>query len=126
MDDMLLRMADGTRIVVPPSLDAITTYVILEQEKWFEKEATFVASWLQPGMTVIDIGANLGVYSLPHRTTGWSQWPGFQLRARERDAPPARNQQDKECGRQFAYHRSRISPTASATRPSGAEIHQAS
>ena len=47
------------------SLDAITTYVILEQEKWFEKETTFLARWLRPGMTVIDIGANLGVYSLP-------------------------------------------------------------
>src|SRR6202166_717331 len=65
MDEMTLRMADGTLIVVPCSLDAITTYVILEQEKWFEKETAFVARWLRPGMTVIDIGANLGAYSLP-------------------------------------------------------------
>jgi FkbM family methyltransferase len=65
MGEMSLRMADGTRIVVPASLDAITTYVILEQEKWFEKETAFLARWLRPGMTVIDIGANLGVYSLP-------------------------------------------------------------
>ena len=64
MSEMTLRMADGTRIVVPSSLDAITTYVILEQEKWFEKEAAFLARWLRPGMTVLDIGANLGVYSL--------------------------------------------------------------
>jgi FkbM family methyltransferase len=65
MGEMSLRMADGTHIVVPSSLDAITTYVILEQEKWFEKETAFVARWLRPGMTAIDIGANLGVYSLP-------------------------------------------------------------
>jgi FkbM family methyltransferase len=65
MDEMTLRMADGTLIVVPSSLDAITTYVILEQEKWFEKETAFVARWLRPGMTAIDIGANLGTYSLP-------------------------------------------------------------
>jgi FkbM family methyltransferase len=65
MDEMSLRMADGTHIVVPCSLDSITTYVILEQEKWFEKETAFVARWLRPGMTAIDIGANLGVYSLP-------------------------------------------------------------
>jgi FkbM family methyltransferase len=65
MGEMSLRMADGTHIVVPSSLDAITTYVILEQEKWFEKETAFVARWLRPSMTAIDIGANLGVYSLP-------------------------------------------------------------
>jgi FkbM family methyltransferase len=58
-------MTDGTKIVVPTSLEAITTYVILEQEKWFEKEITFLSNWLKPGMTVLDIGANLGVYSLP-------------------------------------------------------------
>jgi FkbM family methyltransferase len=65
MTEMSLRMTDGTRIVVPSSLNAITTYVILEQEKWFEKEVAFLARWLRPGMTVIDIGANLGAYSLP-------------------------------------------------------------
>jgi FkbM family methyltransferase len=65
MDEISLRMNDGTYIVVPSSLDSITTYVILEQEKWFEKEMALLARWLRPGMTVIDIGANLGVYSLP-------------------------------------------------------------
>jgi FkbM family methyltransferase len=65
MDEMSLRMVDGTQIVVPSSLDSITTYVILEQEKWLEKETAFLFGWLRPGMTAIDIGANLGVYSLP-------------------------------------------------------------
>ena len=65
MGELILRMADGTHIAVPSSLDSITTYVILEQEKWFEKEAAFLARVLKPGMTAIDIGANLGVYSLP-------------------------------------------------------------
>ena len=65
MDELSLRMVDGTQIVVPCSLESITTYVILEQEKWLEKETAFVVRWLRPGMTVIDIGANLGVYSLP-------------------------------------------------------------
>ena len=80
MAELLLRMADGTRIVVPSSLEAITTYVILEQEKWFEKETAFIARWLRPGMTVIDIGANLGVYCLPMaRLVG----PGGQVFAYE-------------------------------------------
>jgi FkbM family methyltransferase len=65
MAEMSLRMADGSHIVVPSSLDAITTYVILEQEKWFEKEPAFLARWLRPGMSAIDVGANLGTYSLP-------------------------------------------------------------
>jgi FkbM family methyltransferase len=43
----------------------MTTYILLEQETWFEKETIFLRHWLQPGMTVIDIGANLGTYSLP-------------------------------------------------------------
>ncbi|SDS06177.1 FkbM family methyltransferase [Bradyrhizobium canariense] len=65
MGEISLRMVDGTHIVVPSSLEAFTTYVILEQEKWFEKETAFLSRWLKPGMTAIDIGANLGVYSLP-------------------------------------------------------------
>lgn len=65
MTDLSLRMTDGTHIVVPNKLDAITTYVLLEQESWFEKETAFLARWLKRGMNTIDIGANLGVYCLP-------------------------------------------------------------
>lgn len=60
-----LELRDGVTIVVPPTLAGITTYVLLEQEAWFEKEIDFLRAFLAPGMTVIDIGANLGVYSLP-------------------------------------------------------------
>ncbi len=65
MSDFILQLTNGTRMVVPASLDSITTYVLLEQEAWFEKEVPFLESVVRPGMTVIDIGANLGVYSLP-------------------------------------------------------------
>lgn len=65
MTEFSLRLSDGTHVVLPPSLGAITTYVLLEQEQWFEKETQFVARWLKHGMNAIDIGANLGVYSLP-------------------------------------------------------------
>lgn len=64
-DDLSIRTHDGTVVQVPSDLNAITTYVLLEQERWFEKEPDFLAAWLKPGMTAIDIGANLGLYSLP-------------------------------------------------------------
>jgi len=60
-----LRIAGGVTIAVPAILESMTTYVLLEQEAWFEKEMCFLRRWLKPGMAVIDIGANLGVYSLP-------------------------------------------------------------
>jgi FkbM family methyltransferase len=60
----ILRLSNGVTLAVPPSLQAITTYVILEQETWFEKELAFLPHVLRPGMTAIDIGANLGIYSL--------------------------------------------------------------
>ncbi len=60
-----LTLRDGVTIAVPPTLASITTYVLLEQEAWFEKEIDFLRAFLKPGMTAIDIGANLGVYSLP-------------------------------------------------------------
>jgi FkbM family methyltransferase len=65
MSELTLRLADGTLIVLPASLETITTYVLLEQETWFEKEWAFIPRLLKPGMTLIDIGANVGVYSLP-------------------------------------------------------------
>src|SRR6266545_1367609 len=65
IDTLSLQTTDGVTIVVPASLQSITAYVLLEQESWFEKEVAFVRHWLQPGMMAIDVGANLGVYSLP-------------------------------------------------------------
>jgi FkbM family methyltransferase len=64
MDVIELDIEDGIKFAVPATLDSITTYVVLEQESWFEKEAAFLRHWLRPGMTAIDVGANIGFYSL--------------------------------------------------------------
>lgn len=64
-DPLDLRLSDGVTLAVPANLDSVTAYVVLEQETWFEKELRFVRRWLQPGMNAIDVGANLGIYSLP-------------------------------------------------------------
>lgn len=64
-DSVILKTADGISVSVPASLNCITTYVLLEQEQWFERELGFLGRWLTKGMNAIDIGANVGVYSLP-------------------------------------------------------------
>jgi len=64
MNTITLTLIDGTRIVVPDSLDLITPYVLQEQHDWFEDEIKFLRRLLQPGQNVIDIGANYGVYTL--------------------------------------------------------------
>jgi FkbM family methyltransferase len=64
MNELIVRVKKGGSLAVPAALDAMTTYVVLEQEEWFEKELDFLLRWLKPGMTAIDIGANVGVYSL--------------------------------------------------------------
>lgn len=66
-----LELVDGTKIVVPDSLDLITPYVVREQQDWFEDEIKFLRRVLRPGQRVIDIGANYGVYTLSvARTVG--------------------------------------------------------
>src|SRR5579862_3336094 len=65
VETTVLTLVDGVRIVVPNALDLITPYVLREQQDFFEDELRFVRELLQPGQTVVDIGANYGVYTLP-------------------------------------------------------------
>lgn len=66
-----LSLADGTKVVVPDSLELITPYVLREQGDWFEDEIRFLRRLLRPGDQVIDVGANYGVYALSMaRTVG--------------------------------------------------------
>ncbi|MFA6441065.1 MAG: tetratricopeptide repeat protein [Sterolibacterium sp.] len=66
-----LTLFNGVRIVVPDSLELMTPYVLQEQQDWFEDEIGFLRRLLQPGQSVIDIGANYGVYTLSlARTVG--------------------------------------------------------
>lgn len=62
---IMVRTCDGLLFSVPDTLKCISTYVLLEQEKWLEREVGFLTRWFQPGMNAIDIGANVGVYCLP-------------------------------------------------------------
>ena len=61
---LTVTLVDGTQVVVADSLEQITPYVLQEQHDWFEDEIKFLRRLVQPGQTVVDIGANVGVYAL--------------------------------------------------------------
>ncbi|MCX7596057.1 MAG: FkbM family methyltransferase, partial [Fischerella sp.] len=54
---------DKILLAVEPSFRSIVTSVLIAEGDWFEKEMEFWRSLLKPGMTVIDVGANVGVYT---------------------------------------------------------------
>jgi FkbM family methyltransferase len=63
-EGLTIRVRGGGALSVPRSASYLSTYVLLEQEDWFEKEIAFVRRVLQPGMRAIDVGANFGCYSV--------------------------------------------------------------
>jgi len=60
---LTLNVRGGARICVPADINRITTYILLEQEDWFEDEIRFVRRWLRPGMRAVDVGASYGIYT---------------------------------------------------------------
>ncbi len=50
-------------LAVAASLQSPTTRCLLAEGDWFERELEFWRQYIQPGMTVIDIGAGVGVYT---------------------------------------------------------------
>lgn len=54
---------EGCRLSLEPSFSSIVTRVLLTQGEWFEEEMDFCRHFLKAGMNVIDVGANVGVYT---------------------------------------------------------------
>ncbi len=50
-------------LAVEPNFRSIVTSVLVAQGDWFEREIEFWRDRVQAGMTVIDVGANAGVYT---------------------------------------------------------------
>lgn len=62
---LVVRIAGDVSAAVPNQLHLLTTYVLVEQETWFEDEIGFLCRTLEPGLRMLDVGANYGMYSLP-------------------------------------------------------------
>ncbi|MFC1772586.1 FkbM family methyltransferase [Pseudomonadota bacterium] len=59
-----ITIVNNIHVTVPSSPQFMTTFVLLEQNDWFEDEMVFVRHFIKPGMKVVDIGANYGLYTL--------------------------------------------------------------
>lgn len=64
MNAWTLNLKSGLRMAVSPTFGSMTSFVLLEQEAWFEPEMSLLPLLLQPGMQALDIGANHGVVAL--------------------------------------------------------------
>jgi len=60
-----LPLKDDLRICVPSTIKEKTSYILLEQNQWFEPELQFILRYLKEGNSVVDLEAGYGVYSLP-------------------------------------------------------------
>ncbi len=61
--NVFLPLRDGTQIAIPNDPTLMSHFVLSEQGDWFEDEIHFVRQLIQPGMQILDIGANYGVYA---------------------------------------------------------------
>jgi FkbM family methyltransferase len=59
-----LTISGNLKVCTHSDIQLMTPFILLEQEDWFEMELLFLCAVVEPGMGVLDIGANHGVYSL--------------------------------------------------------------
>ncbi len=57
-------ITDNIQVTVPDVIHLMTPYVLTEQQDWFEDEIKFIRKIITPGMDIVDIGANYGLYTL--------------------------------------------------------------
>jgi FkbM family methyltransferase len=62
-DSVELELRYGTRLFIENNIFALSSFVLLEQEQWFERDIDFCMQALSPGAYALDLGANIGIYS---------------------------------------------------------------
>lgn len=60
-----LYSRSGLIHILPPTPRSMSTYVFLEQQQWFELDVNYLCRVAKAGDRVIDIGANVGAYTVP-------------------------------------------------------------
>lgn len=58
-------VAESVAVATNGDLDDLFTYVLKEQGGWFDSEYRFVLDMIEPGMRVVDFGADTGAYAAP-------------------------------------------------------------
>lgn len=58
-----MPFGEETLLAAEANLKSIVTSILITEGDWFEDEMEFWHHHLKPGMTVIDVGANVGVYT---------------------------------------------------------------
>jgi FkbM family methyltransferase len=59
-----VKIKGDVTVCVQPTIQQMSSYILLEQEDWFEDEMDFVRTYITPDMNAFDMGANHGVYAL--------------------------------------------------------------
>ena len=59
-----IKIKDNLQIVVPADISNQTTYVLLEQEDWYEPEIEFIRILSEPDFTALDMNTGCGIYAL--------------------------------------------------------------
>jgi len=114
---LVIETIGGNVFSVPADLTCISTYTLLEQERWFEIELDFLEKYLTKGMTAIDIGANVGLYTVP---LAKAVEPGGRVIAYE---PSTRNRRHLERNAQLnRVTNVRISPCALSNNEGSAHL----
>ena len=59
------QLPDGIEIAVSSSLDDPSSYILKEQDGWFDPEYEFVLGNIRSGMRIVDAGSDFGAYAIP-------------------------------------------------------------
>jgi tetratricopeptide (TPR) repeat protein len=60
-----VRLSSGEELAVQGALEDPATYVLKEQQGWFEPEHALALRMVRPDMRIVDLGAGCGVFSIP-------------------------------------------------------------